>query len=271
MINGGHRLTLCALSALFLISLAVPSLAQEEIKSFGRRIVGGEKADIRNHPWQVALNIKIGGQTYLCGGSIIGDQWVLTAAHCVERATKPSEVRVKAAVTNLSDGGWSEIVRIVIHEHYDRKTHEHDVALIKTAALSEGRVIPLVTADQRIPSSQPLEVTGWGATSEGGDESRHLLKATVPYTENVTCNALSAYNGMIKPDMLCAGYREGGVDSCQGDSGGPLVWRRPGAGPVLVGVVSWGEGCARKLQYGVYSRVSSYVDWIGRVVAQDRN
>jgi secreted trypsin-like serine protease len=67
-----------------------------------------------------------------------------------------------------------------------------------------------------------------------------------------------------------AGYREGGVDSCQGDSGGPLVWRA-GDGPVLVGVVSWGEGCARKFRYGVYTRVASYTDWIGKVVARGGN
>jgi len=74
------------------------------------------------------------------------------------------------------------------------------------------------------------------------------------------CNAPNAYNGHIKAGMMCAGYKEGGVDSCNGDSGGSLVWRTSD-GPVLVGVVSFGEGCARKLKYGVYTPVSAYRNW----------
>jgi secreted trypsin-like serine protease len=70
--------------------------------------------------------------------------------------------------------------------------------------------------------------------------------------------------------MMCAGYREGRIDSCQGDSGGPLVWRSPD-GPALVGIVSFGDGCARELKYGVYTRVSAFRDWIDRVIAANRN
>ena len=108
-----------------------------------------------------------------------------------------------------------------------------------------------------------------GVTAEGASSpSRPLLKASVPYVDNTVCNDASAYNGRIKPGMICAGYREGGVDACQGDSGGPLVWRTSD-GPVLVGVVSFGEGCG--LKYGTYTRVSAYRDWINRIVDSDRN
>src|SRR5262249_38683933 len=111
----------------------------------------------------------------------------------------------------------------------------------------------------------PLEVTGWGRTYEGGATSSDLMKATVPYVDSAVCNEPSAYNGSILPGMMCAGLHEGGVDACQGDRGGPLVFRHAD-GRLLVGVVSWGEGCARRLKYGIYTRVTTYRDWITAVV-----
>ena len=91
----------------------------------------------------------------------------------------------------------------------------------------------------------------------------------MPYADTAVCNDPASYNGGVRPGMMCAGYREGGIDACQGDSGGPLVWRTPD-GPVLVGVVSFGDGCARKLKYGIYTRVSAYREWIDRAIAADR-
>ena len=115
-------------------------------------------------------------------------------------------------------------------------------------------------------------MTGWGRTKEGDEKpaSEVLQKGEVPYIENATCNAKDAYDGKIKPGMMCAGYRDGGVDSCQGDSGGPLVLRGQD-GPVLVGVVSWGEGCARKLRYGIYTRVTAYSDWIAKTILANQD
>ena len=242
--------------------------AQEEIKLMGRRIVGGEKTDIKNHPWQVALHVKQGADIQLCGGSRIpGDRWVLTAAHCFTPSTSARDVRAKAGATNYTtSGSWLDIERVVVHEGYNPKTQENDIALVRLRGLPQGKIIPLVTADQTLKPGTPLEVTGWGTTSEGGDTSRVLRKASVPYADNEVCNAPAAYNGAIRQGMMCAGYRDGGVDSCQGDSGGPLVWRSPD-GPVLVGVVSWGEGCARQLRYGVYTRVDVYRRWIEGVIA----
>jgi secreted trypsin-like serine protease len=158
----------------------------------------------------------------------------------------------------------------VVHESYDRATQQNDIALIKLKSPIAGRVIPLAAGSLMVPTGQPLEVTGWGATTEGSGASSTLLRATVPLADTAGCNARDAYNGRIKEGMLCAGYREGGIDSCQGDSGGPLVWRTAD-GPVLVGIVSWGDGCARKLKYGIYTRVSVFRDWIDRELGGDRN
>jgi secreted trypsin-like serine protease len=241
--------------------------AQEEIYH-GRRIIGGEETDIKQHPWQVALTIKRPEGSYLCGGSIIAQQWVLTAAHCFPTPATPSAVTVKAGATNyVTEGVWSAIERIVVHEGYDPHTHANDIALIKLKAAPTGKVIPLATADTSLKPRQPLEVTGWGVTSEDGGTSHVLRKARVPYVANTTCNESASYNGRILSAMICAGEREGGIDACQGDSGGPLVWRST-EGPVLVGVVSHGNGCARKLKYGVYTRVSAYSAWINNVVAE---
>lgn len=242
----------------------------EVIKSFGRRIVGGEPTTIKEHRWQVALNVVQDGEIFLCGGSLIADRWVLTAAHCFKPSTNPNEVKAKAGATYLAEGLWSDVDRIVIHEAYDLRTHENDLALIRLRTRPEGQVIPVMKPERAISVGQPLEVTGWGATSEGGYAAKRLLKASVPYVANSTCNEPAAYNGAVKPGMMCAGYQEGGVDSCQGDSGGPLVWRTA-EGAVLVGVVSWGGGCARKLKYGIYTRTATYTNWIGKVIASREN
>jgi secreted trypsin-like serine protease len=97
-----------------------------------------------------------------------------------------------------------------------------------------------------------------------------LRKAAVPVVDTRVCNEPASYNGAIREHMLCAGHKQGGTDSCQGDSGGPLVLRGSD-GPVLVGVVSWGVGCARKLKYGVYTRVADYRRWINGIIAAHRN
>jgi trypsin len=244
---------------------------EEEIILGGKRIVGGEPTTIDKHPWQVAITIKRSAGSYLCGGSIIARKWILSAAHCFQVSDRPDMVRAKAGATNyLRQGVWSQIEKVVIHDQYSPATHENDLALIKLKVAPAGRVIPLVDASQTIPLSEPLEVTGWGATAEAGGAARGLMQAVVPYVDNAICNEAASYDGHVLPGMMCAGRREGGVDSCQGDSGGPLVWRTD-AGPVIVGVVSFGEGCGRQLKYGVYTRVSAYRDWINGVVAADRN
>jgi secreted trypsin-like serine protease len=249
------------------IGMAQPGLAQEELKPFNRRIVGGEKTDISQHPWQVALQFK---GTFFCGGSIIAERWVLTAAHCFQFSASGADWRAKAGATNhQTAGSWADVEQVIVHQKYDPKTFENDIALIQLKAPAAGRVIPLANAGLAISTGQPLEVTGWGATKEGGGASIELIKASIPYVDTTKCNESASYGGRIGSAMICAGQREGGVDSCQGDSGGPLVWRTPN-GPVLVGVVSWGEGCARKLKYGIYARVSSFRDWIDRTVAAER-
>jgi secreted trypsin-like serine protease len=258
-----------AVTLTFFFSLALigQTLAQETIKLGGSRIVGGTRTDIKDHPWQVALNIKQSdGRSYLCGGSIIAQKWVLTAAHCFGDISERSQAWAKADATDYKTTGiWTEAERIIVHEQYNASSHENDLALTKLKSPPGGKVIALAAESLAIPVGQSLEVTGWGTTREGGDTSNDLLVAHVPYADPAACNGPAAYNGKISGSMMCAGFTEGGVDSCQGDSGGPLVWRTADGVPILVGVVSFGEGCARRLKYGVYSRVSPYRVWIREI------
>ncbi|MGI9405738.1 MAG: serine protease [Hyphomicrobiaceae bacterium] len=232
-----------------------------------RRIVGGKETDIRSHPWQVAVRVTQNNQSFQCGGTLVAQTWVLTAAHCFDDNSTTGDIQVKMGVNDpAANGKWTKVARLVRHVRYDAKTNENDLALIKLSRPGAGRVIPMAGARHTVPARQTLEVTGWGAIKEDGQSSRKLVKANVPYVTNEVCNHPKSYDGTIKKGMLCAGKEKGGVDACQGDSGGPLVWRTTD-GPVLVGVVSFGIGCARRLKYGVYTRVSTYRSWIEQVMA----
>jgi secreted trypsin-like serine protease len=110
-----------------------------------------------------------------------------------------------------------------------------------------------------LTTGQMLWVTGWGATNEGGLVVSRLNELSIPYVARETCNDPLSYNGQITESMICAG--KAGRDSCQGDSGGPLIIKRNGSAQ-LVGIVSWGEGCARPGKFGVYTRVPKFVSWI---------
>jgi trypsin len=266
-----RSVSIAVLGFLFFGTSASVMSAQEEIKSFRPRIVNGEHADIKDHPWQVALNITRPDGIYLCGGSLIEFKWVLTAAHCFTLTSKGRDAKVKAGATNYrTEGVWTDVEKIIIHEFYNTVTYDNDLALLKLKSQPNGNMILIADSTLSIPIGEPLEVAGWGVTAESGAFASGLLKAAVPYVDNATCNAPESYDGKIHAGMMCAGRREGAIDSCEGDSGGPLVWRTSPM-PVLVGVVSFGEGCARKLKYGVYTRVGTYREWIKRTIAANSN
>jgi secreted trypsin-like serine protease len=257
-----------ALAVLCWALVAAPGSAQQACKD-PRKIFGGEDAAIKDYPWQVALLFADGT---LCGGSIYHQNWVLTAAHCFDDTKDPRKVRAKSNVTKYkTEGRWIDAERIVIHDKYDASTpatlpREHDIALVKLKSAPLGKPIPPARPDLQLKQCALLEVSGWGRTEQGRADK--LQRALVPYVTNDTCNAPESYDKKIRTDMMCAGLREGGIDACQGDSGSPLILRSKD-GPVQVGIVSWGVGCARKLKYGVYTRVTPYRRWMSDVVASD--
>jgi secreted trypsin-like serine protease len=248
------------------------------LKRKAPKIVGGVEAKDGAYPWQVSLTVSWiadPGQAHFCGGSIFNERWIVTAAHCLAKL-RPEDIVVVAGTNRLEHGVLRiNAARIIVHKDYAPLTSDNDVGLVELFdALPSGaakiKPVALLEAGQEgqvVTPGRGLMVTGWGATSQGGKTVRVLNEVEVPFVTREVCNDPLSYAGKITGNMICAGKAEGGVDSCQGDSGGPLVADPASANPRLVGVVSWGEGCAKPGKYGVYTRVVNYAAWIAGCTA----
>lgn len=248
----------------FILSiLFVLSTTQVLVARTSPFIIGGEEARIGEIPFMVSLHTSYG---HFCGGSLVAPNWVLTAAHCVRGENIHTIKKIYVGLHNqkATQGVESfKATRIITHPSYN-KVINYDYALIQLDGKSQQKPIELHQGDIRIQRNQStLMVTaaGWGLMQEGSWSGSDVLrKVTMPLVSKETC--LQSYPGKITDQMLCAGFSEGGKDSCQMDSGGPLFTRKPNGAVVLIGIVSWGEGCARPTKYGVYAKVSEAIDWI---------
>lgn len=229
------------------------------------RIIGGADVSLADNPWQVALvvsEISDNFQAQFCGGSYLGGRWVLTAAHCTDK--DPTLFRVfRGSATLDASGRRVQVVRKLVHPGYNSSTLDNDIALLELAQSLPDRPTSVARPVdfQRLTSGSDISVTGWGVVDDAGTASRTLKGVAVPMQTMSTCNAADAYAGRVTARMFCAGRTAGGQDSCQGDSGGPATAVVDGSRR-LVGVVSWGDGCAEPKRYGVYTRVSAFSDWI---------
>merc|ERR1719334_190458 len=224
----------------------------------GLKIVGGESTTIEAHPWQISL--RENGH-HICGGSLVADNWVMTAAHCVEDAQSVSSISILAGSTSISHYSRSkvhQVSRVLYHQAYGSQ-RGHDIAMIKLTtpvdlSASNTRTICLADPTESF-SGQTCIASGWGYTREGGNVVATLRHVALPIITNSLC---SYYMGGVHDKILCAGRTAGGVDTCQGDSGGPLVCQRQDGSWVQAGIVSNGVGCARRNKFGFYTAVAQF-------------
>ena len=243
-------------------------------KSWGDRIVGGSEATIVQFPWQVSLRMTR-RQSHYCGGSLLNTRFVVTAGHCVkdQKAENINIVLGSSTLKSLSANAKTiPVKRIHLHENYNPINLNDDIALIEldnSVAEAKDLRFPFIRGvcmphkDEEFTGKST--VSGWGRTSEVTYGSiDHLRAVDVEIITDEDCRK-DYGSSKIYDSMLCAGYAEGGRDACQGDSGGPLV-KLVDNRAVLIGVVSWGYGCARPGNPGVYTQVSRYIDWIEGIV-----
>ena len=200
------------------------------------------------------------GSGHFCGGSLVREDWVVTAAHCVQ-GDSPGNIQVKIGLHNVN-GTTGAITRnvdqIIVHPQYSSNSLNNDYALLHLSSpVTNFEPIKLVTSDNH--GNEPVISTtmGWGAIYSGGPSSSVLLEVDVPIDNS--CGSYS--NSDITNNMVCAGDGNGGEDSCQGDSGGPLIMTNSDGEYELIGIVSWGYGCAEAQYPGVYSRIYPRLSW----------
>jgi secreted trypsin-like serine protease len=253
------------------------------------QIVGGVNADPKNWPGFVALRVtKANEHRYFCGGSRIASDWVLTAAHCVDKlinvsggwtmtgATTVSAVQTGSDLRAVVPERVMQIVGVNLHPAWNGRVSDgNDIALLRVQSGSgDNRIVPMsrnATSDEAPRGF----VAGFGATGapvtrfSGSDGvfvagSTSLKEAQLPIVHSEAC--LANYPRFIHKQQVCAGFDEGGMDACTGDSGGPLVALDTNGCPYQVGIVSYGKGCARQGAYAVYTRVSGYAQWLDKTL-----
>jgi secreted trypsin-like serine protease len=293
---------------LFGCSLVVFQVKAEDKVAVTAKVIGGIESSQNEVPWQAYLNMTYstdnGSETFVCGGVVIAAQVVLTAAHCMQNGTTvlAENVKVWAGITSVFSTRASNaaiVTKVILHPSYNQSRFANDIALLVLDAPLPVESIPILPAtrtEQQLADNEfvngwvangqrpaNLLVSGWGATqtdpenSSGSTALRQTLLSGVP---DSTCDNVwgSNINASDLSIFLCAGSPSPLLarDSCFGDSGGPLVWRNmqrasdSDFGLRLVGLVSFGEGCAGQLP-GVYTEVAQYHDWITGLLSSELN
>jgi secreted trypsin-like serine protease len=222
------------------------------------KVVGGTQATQGEFPFMVRLSMG-------CGGALYSPTLVLTAAHCVSGTGTNTSITATIGVVDLNSTSKVTRKSNYVYQAPGYNGSGKDWALIKLARPINKPTLKIATTTQY--NRGTFTIAGWGDTTENsGTGTTKLLKATVPYVSDAGCK-LHYGKRLVPGDELCAGYLAGGVDTCQGDSGGPMFRKDDTGAWIQVGIVSWGDGCARPGVPGVYSQVSTFAKDIARAAS----
>ena len=258
------------LLAVVATALALPAEASA-VSGREVKILGGLIAAPGQFPWMAGLvdaSARNASNGLYCGGSVIAPRVVLTAAHCLDEV-RPGDLDVVVGRTRIStdtDGERVDVTQIVKHPGWDSARLSNDLALLQLARPVSAPAIGLPGPEHAAlaqPGARTL-TSGWGATAEGGAASDDLRYVRLTIRSPSACGTF--YGPLDDATQLCARAIRTGQDSCQGDSGGPL-FAEEGTGARLLGIVSYGRGCGRRLIPGVYTRVAGFSDWIAENAA----
>ncbi len=273
---------LMLLTRLLALCLALLAFDAPNAQVQDSRVIGGHNASEGDWPFQTLVVSERG----VCGGTLIAPNWVVTAAHCTTDDKTNRPIPAEAFTLRIGSiypkagGEMHTARRVVTHEGFAFATMTNDIALIELDTPSRQRVVPLegvtlpTQAGRKVKAdaSPWATVIGWGRMVPiTGGIATVLQQASLPLVDVDRCNQalsprLQRY-GPIDQRRICAGLTEGGVDSCNGDSGGPLLISDGDGGWAQVGVVSYGEpNCGAPNSFGIYTRISSFADWIGRSI-----
>ncbi|MGR9408070.1 serine protease [Rhizobium leguminosarum] len=259
------------------------------------KIVNGRRAELGMFPWSVSIG-KSGAENFLghqCGGTLISERFVLSAAHCFLDTARAEDFRIQMGTIELgSYRDKATIKTILLHKNFNRATNEADVALLEleTPVVKSDTIGWLPIQDQSEFDSSGHEsshqraqytLTGFGFVAPGARPVRLQYADNIPSLTTAECHELrvwdeSIFGDALKPDMICAGDTSNvtGSDACKGDSGGGLILPRPGLESVVAGIVSRGAlpdgslDCTQQpMRVGVYTRVSAYADEIGACIS----
>ena len=247
------------------IAIAIADTIMPPQNDASPRIIGGEVA--KSSEWKFIASLVLKGwptsRGHFCGGSFLGGKYILTAAHCVEDLNA-DDIDIILDLYNKNRESQAQRIsvnNIYSHTDYDKDTHNNDIALIELTHNVNSAAIDLATPDvlNNVRRGDQLHIAGWGDISPTTDIvfPTVLQQVDVEYVDRTTCQNLGGDYTNVSDNSICAGYAQGGKDSCHGDSGGPLIADDNGINKLL-GVVSWGIGCAQPDAYGVYANVAHF-------------
>ncbi|XP_036444387.1 LOW QUALITY PROTEIN: granzyme K-like [Colossoma macropomum] len=230
-------------------------------------IIGGKEAK-KLKPWLVSIQLK---HRHVCGGTLIHEQWVLTAAHCKNFLKPIKSVTVLLGALSLKNSKNTQRIKVQSYEipqKFSVETKQNDIMLLKLQEKVQlkrknVKVIRLPKSGKDIPTGTKCEVSGWGTTSVEVVRSSDMLREVeVEVVSRELCNCYYDKKPFITQDMLCAGNKEQKKDACWGDSGGPLICQKS-----MVGLVSGGNGCGDPQKPGVYTLLSKkHLFWINTIL-----